>query len=69
MDKFTWESSFATGPVPAHSTMDAMISYKLPEYNMMFKLGGSNILGKEYIVAPGTGRVGSVYYLSFLYKL
>ncbi|NPA46242.1 MAG: TonB-dependent receptor plug domain-containing protein [Chlorobi bacterium] len=69
MDKFIWESSFATGPVPAHSTVDAMISYKLPEYNMMFKLGGSNILGKEYIVAPGTGHVGSVYYLSFLYKL
>ncbi len=69
MNKYLWEATFATAMVPSRSTFDAMVSYRIPKYNMMFKLGGSNIFGPDYMVAPGTGRVGSIYYLSLLYKM
>jgi len=67
MDKYLWESSFATGWVPEHQTVDAMVSYKVPQYNLMFKMGGTNIFGPEYIVAPGTGKIGKVFYFSLQY--
>ena len=28
----------------------------------MFKVGGTNIIGKEYFTAFGTGFIGSMYY-------
>ncbi len=68
MGEYYWESSFADDKVPAHSTVDAMVSYQLPQYNMIFKLGGTNIFGPDYKVAPGTGRVGSIFYFSLLYS-
>ncbi len=68
MDSFYWESSFADDFVPQHSTIDAMINYNIPKYNLIFKLGGTNILGPDYMVAPGTGKVGSIYYFSVNFK-
>ncbi len=68
MDEYYWEATFASETVPAHSTVDAMLSYSIPKYNLMFKVGGSNIFGKDYMVAPGTGKVGSIYYIGLLYQ-
>ncbi len=68
MNHYLWEATFATARVPQHSSVDAMISYRIPQYNLMFKAGGSNIFGPDYMVAPGTGRVGSIYYFSILFK-
>jgi outer membrane receptor protein involved in Fe transport len=69
MTKFLWEATFATDYVPARNVFDAMVSYKIPKYNLMLKAGGSNIFGPDYMVAPGTGKVGSIYYFSLLYKM
>jgi len=65
--EFLWQSSFADGIVPERSVLDAQISYNLKKYNSKIKIGGSNILGDEYLPAPGTGKVGSIYYVSFTY--
>jgi outer membrane receptor protein involved in Fe transport len=65
--EFLWESTFATKMLPARSILDAQISYNLKKYNMKFKLGGSNLTGKEYSPAPGTGMVGSIYYIGVTY--
>ncbi len=68
MDKYFWESSFADAWVPQHHTFDAMVSYRIPKYNLMAKVGGSNIFGPDYMVAPGTGKVGQIFYFSLLFK-
>jgi len=64
LDKYLWEATFATDWVPARTTVDAMLYYRIPKYNGLIKVGGTNILGPDYVVAPGTGKVGSIYYLS-----
>jgi len=64
---FEWQSSFADGTVPARSILDAQISYNIKEYKTKIKLGGSNLLGQEYLPAPGTGMVGSIFYVGLIY--
>ncbi|NPA42990.1 MAG: TonB-dependent receptor plug domain-containing protein [Chlorobi bacterium] len=68
MDGYIWESSFATGPVPPRTTVDAVLAYRIPRHNLLLKAGGTNIFGPDYVVAPGTGKVGSIYYLSLMWK-
>lgn len=34
-----------TGTVPTYDMLDAQVNYRVPKWNMTFKLGGSNILG------------------------
>ena len=31
-----------------------------------FKIGGTNLFGKEYYVAPGSGKIGQLYYISWI---
>lgn len=63
--EFLWQSNFVDAMVPARSLIDAQINYKVASLKSEFKVGGSNIGGKEYIVAPGTGMIGSQYYISW----
>lgn len=63
---FLWESTIANAVVPSTSIFDAQINYSIPKIKSMFKVGGSNIGGKNYMVAPGTGYVGSMYYISWV---
>ena len=61
---YTWEASFADGEVPAFDVLDAAVNLKIPAYNSVLKVGGSNIAGGDYITAIGTGMIGSIYYAS-----
>ncbi|MDO9261578.1 MAG: TonB-dependent receptor [Flavobacteriaceae bacterium] len=63
-DKYFWQSSFADAMVQANSVVDAQINYTIPKWKSMFKIGGSNLGGKEYVSAPGVGSIGSIYYFS-----
>jgi len=65
--EFEWQSSFADGMVPSRSILDAQINYKIKKFKTKIKLGGSNILGTEYLPAPGTGKVGSIFYVGLIY--
>ncbi|HEY5825267.1 MAG TPA: TonB-dependent receptor, partial [Cyclobacteriaceae bacterium] len=68
--KFEWQSSFtipANGFVPAYSTTDAQITYKLTGIKSMLKLGGSNILNKMYIQSLGGPNIGAIYYVSITF--
>ena len=40
------------------------INYSVPKWKTMFKIGGSNLGGKEYVSAPGSGSIGSLYYFN-----
>jgi len=63
--EFLWQSNFVDALVPNRSVIDAQISYTVPTFKSIFKVGGSNIGGDDYVVAPGTGNIGSQYYVSW----
>lgn len=65
IDKFNYEGTFAVGPMPSYSTVDAMVSYKLPASKSLIKIGGSNIFNKYYRTGFGNPQIGGLYYISY----
>ena len=63
--EFLWESTFVDGIVDERTVIDAQINYSVPQWKSVFKLGGSNLTGQEYLSAPGVGAIGSQYYVSW----
>lgn len=61
---FLWQSAFAVGDVPAFGVFDAQVNYKAKEAKLMFKLGATNLFGKDYITNFGGPWVGKLYYVS-----
>lgn len=66
-EAFLWESSFGVGVVPAFGTLDAQVSYKIPDLKTVVKLGGSNILNERYTTSFGNPRMGAIYYISLTF--
>lgn len=67
-NSFLWEGSFGTGQIPATTTLDAHVSYKVSKIKTTFKLGGSNILNNYYTTSFGSAQIGGLYYLSLVYE-
>jgi iron complex outermembrane receptor protein len=63
-DSFLWESTFADGMVSARSLVDLQVNYSYKKST--FKLGAANVLGHEYVSAPGVGTIGAQYYVSWV---
>ena len=68
-DDFTYEGTFAVGKVASFSTIDAVLTYKVPSIKSMIKVGGTNILNKYYNTAYGSPAIGGLYYVSFAYNI
>ncbi|HBQ59169.1 MAG TPA: TonB-dependent receptor, partial [Balneolaceae bacterium] len=66
-DEFEWVSSFASGTVPAVSTVDAQVSYKLTDLNSIIKMGGSNITNNRHVLNYGGPNLGAIYYVSITF--
>ncbi|MFZ5970214.1 MAG: TonB-dependent receptor domain-containing protein [Bacteroidota bacterium] len=69
-DEFLWQSSFtvpANGMVPAYTTVDAQVTYKLSGIKSMLKIGGSNLLNQKYIQSLGGPNIGALYYVSLTF--
>ncbi len=66
-EAFIWESSFGVGVIPAFGTLDAQLSYKIPDLKTILKLGGSNILNERYTTSFGNPRMGAIYYVSITF--
>lgn len=64
-DDYYWEATFGNGVVPEFHVLDAQINLKVPSFKSMFKVGATNLTGKEYFTAFGTGLIGSMYYVSW----
>lgn len=65
-DSYLWQATFANAVVPERTVIDAQVSLNVPKIKSVFKIGGANLGGKEYQSAPGTGFVGSQYYVSWV---
>nr|BFF39516.1 TonB-dependent receptor [Tenacibaculum mesophilum] len=64
-NEFYWQSTFLEGTIEERTVLDAQINYSVPSIKSVFKVGGSNLTGEEYLSAPGVGAVGSQYYISW----
>jgi iron complex outermembrane receptor protein len=60
--EFLWQSSLATGTVPAYSTVDAQVQYTFLRSHLNLKLGGSNLFNKYYYSFIGGPAIGGLYY-------
>ena len=61
-DEVFWESTLATGKVPAFSTIDAQVSFRFPKLGSTIKLGGTNIFNHRYIQFVAGPTIGGLYY-------
>jgi outer membrane cobalamin receptor len=61
---FLWESPLVTGRVPAIHTVDAQVTFKVPQYNAIFKVGGTDLFNKRYLQYAGGPTIGAMYYAS-----
>lgn len=68
-DAFIWQSSLATGTVPAYGTLDGQVSYELKSQPIELKLGATNLLNQYYYNFLAGPSVGGFYYLSATLKL
>ncbi|MCU0444486.1 MAG: carboxypeptidase-like regulatory domain-containing protein [Microscillaceae bacterium] len=64
---FRWESSFAHGDLPSFGVVDAQVSYKSKSLKSIFKLGASNLFGKDYITNAGGPFIGKMYYIGITF--
>lgn len=67
-DAFYWNSSFASGDVPAFGTVDAQVNLKIPSVKSVIKLGASDLLNKYYITSYGNPLMGGMYYVGFTFN-
>ena len=65
-DEYLWQASIANALMPSRTLVDAQVNYSMPKLKSVFKIGGSNLGGKEYQSAVGTGNVGSQVYISWV---
>ncbi|MBN8838333.1 MAG: TonB-dependent receptor [Sphingobacteriia bacterium] len=61
---FLWESPLVTGNVPAIHTVDAQVSFKVPQHKANIKIGGTDIFNKRYIQYAGGPTLGALYYVA-----
>ncbi|MFT3935344.1 MAG: TonB-dependent receptor [Chitinophagaceae bacterium] len=68
-DSFYYDGDFGNGTIPAISTLDAQLSYKIPNSKVLMKVGANNLLNQYYANAIGNSMVGGLYYVSFAYNV
>jgi iron complex outermembrane recepter protein len=74
-EAFVWQSSFvnlslgnAEGSyIPQFNTLDAQISKKLSSIKSILKVGGTNIMGNNYITGWGNPTIGSMFYIGLTF--
>jgi iron complex outermembrane receptor protein len=63
------QTFLVNGTVPAYSSLDAQVSYRLPAAQVGLKLGATNVLNTYYTTYLGGPSVGGLYYLTVTYGL
>ena len=68
-DKMWYEQGLTAGDVwlPAWASLDAQVSYRVPAYKSLIKLGGTNLLNKYYAQGYGLAQIGGLYYVSITF--
>jgi outer membrane receptor protein involved in Fe transport len=67
VDQILFKEYNKEGIINSYYNVDMMVSYNLPKYKTMLKIGGSNVTNERYIQSLGAPTVGAVYYFSILF--
>ena len=54
--------------MPSRTVADAQVNYFVPKMKSIFKVGGTNLGGKEYQSAVGAPFIGSQFYVSWVFN-
>lgn len=65
--KIDWKTDFSIGEVPSWQTVDAQVSYRIPQQKATVALGGTNIFNKYYTQYIGGPSIGGFYYASLTF--
>ena len=68
-DDFYYVGDFANGHIEDVQTVDAQVSYRMPNIKSVFKLGANNLLNQYYRTAAGNPSIGGLYYVSYGYNI
>jgi iron complex outermembrane receptor protein len=69
-DSFDWYGSFTQmrpGRIEAFSLVDAQVSYRIPQYKTVVKVGANNILNNQVYQAYGSPSIGGLYFVSLTF--
>lgn len=66
-DRTYWEQAFGQTYIPGFHYVDAQVSYRIPGWRTIVKLGGSNIFNDYYRQGYALPAVGALYYLSLTF--
>lgn len=64
-DEYLWQASIANAVMPSRTVVDAQLNYSIPSLESIFKVGGTNLGGKEFQSAVGGPFIGSQFYVSW----
>jgi outer membrane receptor protein involved in Fe transport len=68
-DDFYFVGDFANGHIEDVHTLDAQVSYRMPNIKSIFKLGANNLANQYYRTAAGNPSIGGLYYVSYGYNI
>jgi hypothetical protein len=52
--------------IPSRNIIDTQIQYTTSKST--FKIGAANLTGVEYVSGPGTGTIGSTYFVGWTFN-
>ncbi len=67
-DEYLWQSTIANAVIPQRTVGDVQINYNAEKIKSFFKVGASNVGGKEYQSAPGSPYIGSQFFVSWVFN-
>ena len=65
--EFYWVNSFGSGTVRAFGSLDASASYTVKKWNTVFRIGGSNLIGRSYRTNIGGPWIGKTVFAGITY--
>lgn len=63
-DAFLWESPLVTGRIAAYNTIDAQVTFRIPQLFSTVKAGASDLLNHRYLQYAGGPTIGGLYYVA-----
>ncbi|UOQ71353.1 TonB-dependent receptor plug domain-containing protein [Hymenobacter cellulosilyticus] len=63
------QTFLVSGEVPAYHSLDAQLTYTVPQPQLRLKLGATNVLNHYYTSFLGGPSVGGLYYLALTYTV
>lgn len=67
-DEYFWQSTIANAVIPQRTVGDVQINYSAEKIKSLFKVGATNVGGKEYQSAPGSPYIGSQFFVSWVFN-